>query len=536
MPNRYIELRFSSITRIFWIIFLVFAFLQATGCTNLINPTQTIETKILVDNQIVSVDAKYGERVIEILNRSGVTLGNFDKIEPQANSEVRDEIEIKVIRVSEDFDVEEIIVPFTQQTVKNESLPEGQTLIIQPGINGKKEITHRLLYENGQQISRSIVIETVIDEAQPEIVMVGVQSPFTPVTIPGKIVYLSAGNAWVIEGNTGERRPVVTTGDLDGRIFNLSPKTDWLLFTRKSEIEEEINSLWLVNLSDPSSKPTSLEVNNVVHFADWVPNKANHIAYSTVEPRSTAPGWQANNDLVLLEIDESGYPISEEILVDTNSGGIYGWWGTTYTWSNDGNLIIYARPDSIGLINPDLKEMVPLFNLIPVDTGSDWAWIPGIGFSSDDSTLFMTNHIASSGLTKDEDSPLFDLAAWVIDDNFTISLVPKTGMFSYPEPAPYPDDSFLVAYLQAAFPEQSDTSRYRLIVMDRDGSNKITIFPSEGSTGIEPQKIVWSPWIADKMDRWIGLINQGNLWLINVDLNQIQQISGDGSINRIDWK
>ncbi len=506
------------------------------GCSNPFTPTKTIKTKILVDNQIIIVESQYGEKVTDVLNRSSITLGNLDRVEPQGSFEIKDGIEIKVVRVTEEFEVDEITVPFTQQTVKNESLPEGQTLIIQPGKNGKKEITHRLVFENGVQISRTIARETLMDEAQPEIIMVGVQSPFSPVTIPGKIAYLSAGNAWVIEGNTGERRPVVTTGDLDGRIFNLSPKGDWLLFTRKSESEGEINSLWVVNLLDTPSIPSSLQVNNVVHFADWVPDEANIIAYSTVEPRLTPPGWQANNDLVLVEINESGYPVGEEILVETNSGGIYGWWGTTYTWSNSGDRIIYARPDSIGQVNPDSKELVPLFNLIPVETGSDWAWIPGIGFSSDDSTVFMSNHTPLSGLTRDEDSPLFDLVAWVIEGNYTVPLVSGTGMFSYPEPAPYPDEKFLVAYLQAAFPEKSDTSRYRLVVMDRDGSNKTTIFPSEGSTGIEPQKIAWSPWITDKIDRWIGLINQGNLWLINVDLNQVQQISGDGSIIRIDWE
>ena len=142
-----------------------------------------------------------------------------------------------------------------------------------------------------------------------------------------------------------------------------------------------------MNLLDTSSKPISLQVKNVVHFADRVPDIQNQIAYSTVEPRTTPPGWQANNDLVLVNINEFGYPVSKEVLIDTNSGGIYGWWGTTYTWSNSGDMIIYARPDSIGDVIPDSKEMIPLFNLLPVETGGDWAWIPGIGFGSDDTTL-----------------------------------------------------------------------------------------------------------------------------------------------------
>jgi hypothetical protein len=70
--------------------------------------------------------------------------------------------------------------------------------------------------------------------------MVGVQKPFTPMPIPGKLVYIASGNAWIMEESTGNRRPVVTTGDLDGQIFSLSPKGEWLLFSRK--VKEETGS------------------------------------------------------------------------------------------------------------------------------------------------------------------------------------------------------------------------------------------------------------------------------------------------------
>ena len=48
----------------------------------------------------------------------------------------------------------------------------------------------------------------------------------------------------------------------------------------------------------------------------------------------------------------------------------------------------------------------------------------------------MTTHIPQAGLTRDEDSPLFNLVAWVIDETYTVSLVPETGMFSYPDTSP----------------------------------------------------------------------------------------------------
>ena len=71
--------------------------------------------------------------------------------------------------------------------------------------------------------------------------------------------------------------------------------------------------------------------------------------------------------------------------------------------------------------------------------------------------------------------------------------------------------------------------------MDQDGSNKQTLFPAEGSTGIEPQEIVWSPnFSAD--NQYLGLIYQSNLWILDLQTGDANQITGDNSIQVIDWK
>jgi resuscitation-promoting factor RpfB len=147
-----------------------------------------------------------------------------------------------VTRVKEVFSVVENSIPFERRTINNETLPANTWLMVQKGVNGTEQITYRKIVENDLEISNKIFKIDVLVEPMPEIVMVGVQKPFTPVSFPGKLAYISSGNAWLMEKSTSNRRPVVTTGDLDGRIFSLSPKGDWLLFTRseqKSSADEE---------------------------------------------------------------------------------------------------------------------------------------------------------------------------------------------------------------------------------------------------------------------------------------------------------
>jgi hypothetical protein len=94
---------------------------------------------------------------------------------------------------------------------------------------------------------------------------------------------------------------------------------------------------------------------------------------------------------------------------------------------------------------------------------------------------------------------------------------------------------YQVAYLQSIFPEQSETSRYHLYVMDQDASNKKLVFPQEGSTGLDPQQVVWGP-SSRSAQRFIGIIYQGNLWIVSVETEEASQITGDGSIIKIDWE
>lgn len=141
------------------------------------------------------------------------------------------------------------------------------------------------------------------------------------------------------------------------------------------------------------------------------------------------------------------------------------------------------------------------------------------------------------GLSDPETSPLFDLSAFILENGPLVRLQSQAGMFAYPAVSfPGENHDSQVAFLEAIFPEQSETSRYRLSLIDQDGSNKINIFPPEGSGGLDPQQVVWSPQQITGSDTILAVIYQGNIWLIQAVTWQAQQITGDGLITRLDWK
>jgi Tol biopolymer transport system component len=316
------------------------------------------------------------------------------------------------------------------------------------------------------------------------------------------------------------------------------------LFTRDQDDEETINTLWVARTDGEVEQVIDLKSENIVHFARFSP-ESNRVAFSSVEQRASAPGWQANNDLKVIGLSSSGFVANPVTFLEANAGGVYGWWGTEFYWSPDGRQLAYARPDSVGMFALDEGILNPLLELLPLQTKQDWAWVPGISWGPDGSVLYTVTHVSPPGAPLPEESPQFDLVGINTDGGAPITLASSVGMFSYPVASPIlatdkgagGEIPYQVAYLQAVFPNQSDASRYRLVVMDRDGSNRRILFPQEGAQGLDPQRVVWSPApVLEDGSHVIAIIYQNNIWLVSLVDGSVQQITGDGLASRIDWR
>ncbi len=520
----------KNLTRIFFLFTLVIS-----ACSPQVSIPK-IEVVINQSGEVATTEAEVGTTVQSVLASENINLTSFDQITPPLFTVLTESATITITRIEEKFESEEIVIPYEQQTVRNESLPERQNVLVQTGINGLREITYRNLFENGELISRTIVKQVDSILPRPEIIMVGVQAPFQPIEISGRLVYIVAGNAWMMETDTANRIPLITSGDLDGRIFSLSEDGEWLLFTRTSTDPEAINELWVVNLNKEDAEPVYLKTDNVIHFAEWMPGFALAVLVSTVEKRQVAPGWQANNNLIRLTLGANGRMLKKQELIESNSGGIYGWWGTDFLYSPDGKNLAFSRPDSIGLVDFNAEKLLVLQNIVPFQTQSEWAWVSPLAWSPDSSFLYWIDHLSDPSFSNPESSPFFDLKTTMIKTNMTLNSIKNVGMFAYPSASPLKSDNrHDIVFLQAIFPENSETSNYRAMVMDRDGSNVRVLFPTSDTNGLPPQEISWAPCEAQDACQ-IGIIYKGNIWLVNTGDNQSEQITGDGLITKMDWK
>jgi hypothetical protein len=503
----------------------------------------SVHITVIADGKTLSFDLAAGLTVREALAAAGITVGDLDRLTPPPYTLISDGLAIAVTRLTEAFESELIEVPFKEQIVRNENQPVGQRRLINPGSNGVEEITYRVVYEDGVQVSRSIINRTVLTETVPAIVMVGVQSSFTIVPITGTLAYLNGNNAWVARQNSGQRRPVTFSGDLDGRVFDLAPDGQWLLYTRAvtDTASASFNTLWALPLTNTltTTLPINLALTNTL-YAEWSPVEARTFVYSTAQKISRAPGWEADNNLWLRTWSPDARRRGQLVFTDTqildsSFGGVYGWWGTGYAMAPDGSAIAYARTDSIGVVDLATFTQRELAQFTAYNTHSDWAWFPSLAWAPGGQFVYTVTHGPSSGLELPEDSTVFNLTA-ISAAGLHFDLIPRAGMFANPIPSPSPASNaaerpFRIAFLQAAEPNNSPFSRYRLGVMDRDGSNLRFLFPPEGQPGLAAnQHIAWSP-----EGRFLAVIYDGNLWLVDADTGLTQQLTGDGLSDHPAW-
>jgi resuscitation-promoting factor RpfB len=514
--------------------------LALVGCAAPTTTAGAMNVTLSVDGQEVPVRVPSGSTSQQAIEAAGILLGASDRLDPPAYVVLSEGTTIIVTRVVERFEVETEILPFERQTIRNEAMPEGETRLLQPGVNGAQEITYRIVEEEGKPASRTPVKVVVTEPPVPEIVMLGAQLSYAPLSIDGVLAYLSGGNAWIIRDDTRSRRPIVVGDNLDGRIFRLSPDGRWLLYSQApaEEQADEINSLWIVSTTESDPEPISLKVTNVVHFADWSPQVSDgySLAFSTVEPSPGAPGWQANNDLWLLTLSFAGRVTDRAQVIESNAGGQYGWWGTTYAWSPDGTQLAYARADGVGRVPLDEPAMIPLVDIQPYQSFSDWAWVPGVAWGGDSQSLYFVNHAAPLGLESPASSPAFDLSAWIGEASQAVALVDQTGMFSYPAVSPTAvqpggELAYQLAYLQALAPLESQNSSYQLTIVDRDGSNPVALFPAQGEAGLTPRPVAWSP-----AGNRLAVLYRGDLWVVDTQTSQGQRVTGDNQTAAMDWK
>ena len=106
---------------------------------------------------IYSIYTKVGD----VVNDFNISLGNLDYTEPALDEKLRYGDEIKIIRVQEEIEEVEEVIPYEEIVQKSDKLDKGTTKIIQEGEDGIRIKKFKKVFENGK-LTEDVLVEEVI--------------------------------------------------------------------------------------------------------------------------------------------------------------------------------------------------------------------------------------------------------------------------------------------------------------------------------------------------------------------------------------
>lgn len=517
---------------------IVAAALSLTGCDPA--PQESlIRVRVRVDGQERILSASEPMSVRQLLQKENIRTGDLDRLNPSDFTPIVDGMVITIVRVENRSECLEEEVPYATETLKTPDLAPGVSRVLRPGVSGSARLCFDVIYEDGAEKSRVQSSRTILTPPVSQIMAVGVDSSrIEPIPITGMIVYLSGGQARYVTEISTTQGTLPTGGGLDGQVFAGSVEGRWMLYTRKPDPPREgtQNELWvLLNTGNPDAEPVKLVVENIL-TADWIPSRPFTFSYSTLQPRSEPPGYQALNDLYIARLDSaSGKIIRADPIISPSPLSVYGLWGTRFAWSPDGTRLAWGGAEGAGVVNLEkgAYERLISFSVYTTTLSNGWLWLPSLSWSADSALLSASVHGQVLAGESAETSPVFNLAALSGDGRFQVpELRFKTGMWAAPQYAPLPELG--IAYLQARNPIDSVSSEYDLTIADRDGSNARVLFPGKDRPGIRPlddgSDIAWSP-----DGRQIAVVYQGDVYVVEVASSRATVITVVGDAQHPRW-
>lgn len=111
-----------------------------------------------------------------LLKQEKINLSSLDKVIPDLDYKLKPNDSVTIVRVQEKLITEKQQIPFTIQTVYDENLEIGKIEKVQQGTYGEKEATYKLILNDGKEVTKNLVAEKIVMEPRNEVIKKGTKN------------------------------------------------------------------------------------------------------------------------------------------------------------------------------------------------------------------------------------------------------------------------------------------------------------------------------------------------------------------------
>jgi uncharacterized protein YabE (DUF348 family) len=140
---------------------------------------KAIPVSVLVDGRVLMINTAENT-VGNMLRAEGIPVYSNDTVSPGVKSKITKNMEVSVIRVTENTITMTQKVPYRILRQTDRNLEKGKVAVMREGSEGHKEVMYKVIYQNGKEVSRFMVGEVLKKAPIDKIVAVGSLSWFIP--------------------------------------------------------------------------------------------------------------------------------------------------------------------------------------------------------------------------------------------------------------------------------------------------------------------------------------------------------------------
>lgn len=156
----------------------------------------SVQVLIQVDGKEISVSVPQGT-VGQALSAAGTSLQDMDYSIPAETDPLPEDGKIKVVRVREEVIQEQSAIPFDVSQTSDADLPVGEVEVTTPGVPGLQQVTVRVRYEDGKEVSRITEEAVVLKQPVTQVEVVGSKFLIQTMSTPyGTISYYRSVTVW----------------------------------------------------------------------------------------------------------------------------------------------------------------------------------------------------------------------------------------------------------------------------------------------------------------------------------------------------
>lgn len=140
---------------------------------------RAVNVNVNVAGKIIEVKSAE-DNVDKMLNAEGIEVRETDKVSPSADTPIKEGLKVSITKVDMKLVKQFEKMDFATVVKNDTNMEKGTDKIMQQGAPGEKEILTRVLYENGKEVAKSIISETIKKAPVDKIIAMGTLGVFYP--------------------------------------------------------------------------------------------------------------------------------------------------------------------------------------------------------------------------------------------------------------------------------------------------------------------------------------------------------------------